>query len=647
MTAVLLFLSGQNPASAGGCMQGASKTATGSFPFLPVIFLAVATVATWWEVVYYYFPSEDALGFLPWLKLEKLSDIARVLFGSTTHEKLHGVHALFRPVPALTLSVEYSLYGLNPFGYHVTDLFLHWACSLVVFFLILRLRPSAKTAALIGGLFFVVHPLHIETVPVSVRRSELFLGLFMGLSILFFIRHMRKTDGRRRRAFSTPYILSILSAILAFGSKETAIALPGLVFAFSFCLTENHTCSLRQRTVRALQHALPFLVVSVAFFAVRWMVLGGIGGYAAKLDMSFSKRLVQGAAAIYYMSTRFVIPFLPLGPSTSEYVIEYTLLLSTGFLVFGGLSAYFIYSHRASIGEALARPGEALQKGPVGVYLALIGSLVVLLCPYALLATISPWYSYVPVMFLAVLCSLALMDAYRYLAQQPWMHSGLDFDVFFKSVASSAFLAYFLAILLFSPLFTRSYRDWKTATEISLDALLKTESQIAHLPMNSLFYLLNYPIILANHVSDWNHVRSTALLCDYTVQGYFELKYPEKGFRFKGLCFTSLSALPSHLSLTTDFTQFPSITASIHGGGILAIPRFNVESTFRERATGKWFDVSAEAEDPNLPRSFRPFTRLTVRMKPAGLEGENSYFLVYDGTRVQLYATEELKQGAN
>src|SRR5258708_2301437 len=71
----------------------------------------------------------------------------------------------FQPLAWLSLSLDKALWGLNPWGFHLTALVLHAASAVLLFFLLRRLlgtgrgddAPAAAAAAL-----FAWHPLRVE-----------------------------------------------------------------------------------------------------------------------------------------------------------------------------------------------------------------------------------------------------------------------------------------------------------------------------------------------------------------------------------------------------------------------------------------------------------------------------------------------------
>ena len=130
----------------------------------------------------------------------------------------------YRPVWTLSLAVDHALWGLRPFGYHLTNLLLHATTSVAVFGLA-RARLGGLTAPLVAALFFAVNPAHVEAVAWVSSRNEVLAGLFVAIALAAYAAW--RGGGGPRAAF----VCGAASA-LALLSKETAVALPLMAAAF-------------------------------------------------------------------------------------------------------------------------------------------------------------------------------------------------------------------------------------------------------------------------------------------------------------------------------------------------------------------------------------------------------------------------------
>jgi len=100
---------------------------------------------------------------------------------------VYGGH--YQPLSWMTLALDHMLWGMNPTGYHLTNLVLHGANALLVYTLIAALVPRiGRGAALIGALFFAIHPLRVESVAWATERRDVLSGLFYLLTLLTYLR---------------------------------------------------------------------------------------------------------------------------------------------------------------------------------------------------------------------------------------------------------------------------------------------------------------------------------------------------------------------------------------------------------------------------------------------------------------------------
>jgi len=137
------------------------------------------------------------------------------------------------PVTWMSFGLDYHLYGMAPWGYHLTNLLLHSANAALVFFLAKRLlaaaRPEAPPlpldlCALFAALHLGIHPLRAESVCWVTERRDVLCGLFFLGSALFHLRRL-ESEGR---GGGGPSIALFALALL---SKVSALALPFMLLA--------------------------------------------------------------------------------------------------------------------------------------------------------------------------------------------------------------------------------------------------------------------------------------------------------------------------------------------------------------------------------------------------------------------------------
>ncbi len=179
-----------------------------------------------------------------------------------------GTGTAYRPALLLSFAAQWWIHGGDPVPFHVVNLLLHAAATLLLARLFLRLAvppPVAVGAALL----FAVHPVHVEAVTSIVGRGE---TLAATLVLGCLLAALRFFEERRGRALSL--------ALLAYGTailvKESAAVAPALLFLLlAFSATGGLASRLRAAFTRGLAFYAGAALVLGAVFWTRAAVLGG------------------------------------------------------------------------------------------------------------------------------------------------------------------------------------------------------------------------------------------------------------------------------------------------------------------------------------------------------------------------------------
>jgi tetratricopeptide (TPR) repeat protein len=191
------------------------------------------------------------------------------------------------PFVTFTHAIEYRLFLLEPVVYHVTNLGLHIAATLVIFALLLRVGVP-PFVAFAGALVFGIHPLQVESVAWISGRKNMLSGLLGFAAVLVYLRDTR-------RAYAFALALFVLSCL----SKGIAVVVPPLMVA---------TVWVAGRDVRWRREALklaPFFAIAlgrglmtVAFQSDVW---------ARTAAVPFDERMtIMGGVLLSYIGQLFV-----------------------------------------------------------------------------------------------------------------------------------------------------------------------------------------------------------------------------------------------------------------------------------------------------------------------------------------------------
>ena len=233
--------------------------------------MLVALVAffTYQSILSNDFTGSDTLTLIQSGRVQTFKDLASIfserMMSGTSFE---GV--FYRPISVLSFQLDYLIWGANPFGYHLTGLILHILVTVGTLLLSLRLTRGMLRTSLLAALLFTSHPLLVETVPAIARRQDVLEAFFLILSFQFYLR------GRSRVGRGNPAV-ALGFFILALGTKETAILIPGLVLVHALVFPGGFGPLRKNRWTEALRTTSPFLLVSLIYLVWRFQVLGGLG----------------------------------------------------------------------------------------------------------------------------------------------------------------------------------------------------------------------------------------------------------------------------------------------------------------------------------------------------------------------------------
>jgi protein O-mannosyl-transferase len=223
------------------------------------------------------------------------------------------------PVTWLTLGADFAVWGMSPFGYHLTNLLLHTA-SAVVFYLVSRRLlglaiPAASPwilslGAAVAALYFAVHPLRVESVAWITERRDLTSGLFFLLTILAYLK-----AHERPPAVRMGFRLAALgAAVLALASKSIVMGLPLVLLILDAYPLGRLGPRVRDwwsaRAWPVWREKIPFALLAVGTAAAAYLVQRSTG-YLTPADPV--SRIGMVAYNVWFHLWKTVAP-LDLGP---------------------------------------------------------------------------------------------------------------------------------------------------------------------------------------------------------------------------------------------------------------------------------------------------------------------------------------------
>lgn len=302
------------------------------------------------------------------------------------------VNANWHPITLFTHIIDFSLFGWNPAGHHLTNLLLHALVSIAVYFTIRELVSKAAGnqpivaffVAALTALFFALHPLRVESVAWVAARKDLLYSLFYLLAVTWYVRYTDRSTGRWRA-----YIVSLTFFLAALLSKSMAVTLPALLVLLDYYpLGKLQPTALKQYIKDGLPDKLPYVLFALVIIVIT---------FATQSHAMPDERLGQldqlrnTLHNIVFYLDRFVVPvglspFYPFPEPEVFYAVTYWLP-----------QLVFIVALTAAV-----------------VYLASRGHMLLLVCWGAYLVMLAPASGIIHV------GSAAAADRYTYLTLLPF-----------------------------------------------------------------------------------------------------------------------------------------------------------------------------------------------------------------------------------
>ena len=183
----------------------------------------------------------------------------------TFKEDMGSGSVAYRPVLSATYFLDYQLWGQTPFGYHLTNFWLHFLNTVLVYFVIFRIFRK-ESIGFLSAVLFSVHPIQAEAVCNIGFRADLLAFCFLLISFLCYLIYSEEGHPSRTDLLA----VSFLSYFLSLFSKESAIALPVLIIAYDFYFKrregEPHSGSLLR------PRYLGFLLVTAFYLFIYFFI---------------------------------------------------------------------------------------------------------------------------------------------------------------------------------------------------------------------------------------------------------------------------------------------------------------------------------------------------------------------------------------
>ena len=267
----------------------------------------------------------------PYIHLENLkpNSLYHTFFASPDGGKYSG-KKLYRPIPNLSFALNWYFGGDSVFGYHITNIAIHFLTAILIFFIILsildlpkfsdRFRGNSQVIALLSTLLWALHPIQTQAVTYIVQRMAALAAMFSALSLLLYIKG-RCTGKQHSQIFL--FIGSAVSFLFALASKENTVVFPAAIILAEIIFFQDLSENRGKRVAAITGFAA---VVSICLVIMVLTPSKILSGYDLR-SFTLSERLMtQPRVLMFHLGQIFF-------PLPSRFSIEHDFTISSSITI--------------------------------------------------------------------------------------------------------------------------------------------------------------------------------------------------------------------------------------------------------------------------------------------------------------------------
>ena len=320
--------------------ESSSATVQSRFPvWLPAVLLALLTLALYWPATSHDFVDYDDGLYV----LENAHVTGGLTVESVQWAFGHPEAGNWHPLTILFHAADVQLFGVKPWGHHLSSVVLHALNTALVFLLLWSLTGATWRSVLVAALFGW-HPLHVESVAWVAERKDVLSGFFGLLALISYTRYARQRSRVESRRPAAP------------GGPAPDSRRPALDYSFTLFFL---TLGLLSKPMLV---TWPFVMLLLDYWPLGRFKPGRVRGLVAEKTPFFA--LAVAASVLTFEVQKhagFVAGFeyLPPGARLGNALISYCRYLGKLFWP-TGLSVFYPYPGDWPVAEVLLAGGLLL-----------------------------------------------------------------------------------------------------------------------------------------------------------------------------------------------------------------------------------------------------------------------------------------------
>ncbi|MCX5680490.1 MAG: tetratricopeptide repeat protein [Candidatus Omnitrophica bacterium] len=226
----------------------------------------------------------------------------------------------YRPAQTITNALDYMLYALEPYGYHLTNILLHIFNAMLVFFFFRHISDS-DTLSLSASLLYSIHPINTQSIAYISGRGDILMSIGAMLSLIYFAKYKGGSYGF--------LVLSVFFYLFSMLSREASIVVVPALLA-------GYALYFRKKEPAAFRVLLIYPVTAMIYLAVRNLVLKA---HIAAIGLEYIPLFQRALTSIKGLFISLRIMILPYDLHFDRFVpVERSLLAFSAIVPILGLS---------------------------------------------------------------------------------------------------------------------------------------------------------------------------------------------------------------------------------------------------------------------------------------------------------------------
>src|SRR5579859_4711924 len=255
------------------------------------LFLALATLAVYWQVHSFEFTNYDELFMIVKNPIVRAGLTPEGVAWALTTSWFEYWH----PVTWLSLMLDCELFGLNSGWHHVVNLAFHLTNTLLLFAVLRRFTSSYWRSVVVAALF-ALHPLHVESVAWVAERKDVLSCLFFLLTLLAYDRYVEESKPKTPKA-NAWYCGALGFFALGLMSKPMLITLPFVLLLLDYWPLKRFKIESLSSKAQAfgllIREKVPFFVLTAASCVISYLGVKSGGSILSAEAVPWSVRLAN------------------------------------------------------------------------------------------------------------------------------------------------------------------------------------------------------------------------------------------------------------------------------------------------------------------------------------------------------------------